>query len=153
MNRQSESEQYGQRTTEAYREGASGIERGLEQGMDRAREGTDEMRDGAQGAMDRAGEMAQEGRERAKEAMEAGEERAAEGMERAASEIRSRAGDMPMSGAALKAADGMERSADYLRNHDMQDLWSDIEDYVRQHPVVGIAGSVAAGFLVGRMLR
>ena len=53
----------------------------------------------------------------------------------------------------MMVADGMERGAGYLRSHDTNQMWTDVEEYVREHPVMGIAGSVAAGFLVGRMLR
>jgi len=110
-------------------------------------------RDAASGAREQAEQGAMQARERASQAAEQGEERAAEGMEQAASMIRDRADGTPAAGAAMKAADGMERSADYLRKHDTNEMWQDVEHYVREHPVAGIAGSVAAGFLVGRLLK
>jgi len=123
------------------------------QGGDGAREGMERARDAASGAREQAEQGAMQARERASQAAEQGEERAAEGMEQAASMIRDRADGTPAAGAAMKAADGMERSADYLRKHDTNEMWQDVEHYVREHPVAGIAGSVAAGFLVGRLLK
>ena len=113
----------------------------------------DQVDQRAHDVADRASGIAEQGRERAAAAAEAGEERAAEGMERAADMVRDRADGTPAAGAAMMAADGMERGAGYLRSHDTNQMWTDVEEYVREHPVMGIAGSVAAGFLVGRMLR
>lgn len=148
MNRQSGEQGYGQ---QGYGQGERSEQ--MEQGADRAREAANGAGEQAAGAMDRGREMAEETRGRAMEAAEAGETRAAEGMDRAASELRDRADGTPVAGAAVKAADGMERSAEYLRNKDTNEMWGDVEQYVRDHPVMGIAGSVAAGFLVGRILR
>ena len=113
----------------------------------------DGMRGQAKEMAGRAEEAAAEGRERMAQAAHQGEQRAADGMEQAASALRERAEGTAAAGVAVKAADGMERSAGYLRSHDTGEMWGDVEHYVREHPVAGIAGSVAAGFIVGRILR
>lgn len=130
------------------------IPRDPDGGVERGDEGIGAANESADGAMQQAGQIAEQGKERVAQAAEMGEERAADGMERAADMVRDRADAMPVgSGMAVKAADGMERSAHYLRERDTSQMWGDVEQYVRDHPVMGIAGSVAAGFLVGRMLR
>ncbi len=101
----------------------------------------------------RAQGAAEQARDKASEVAEAGEERAADGMDRAAGVLREHSGSIPAGGVAVKAADGIERGADYLRSHETGEMWGDVENYVRDHPVMGIAGSVAAGFIVGRLLR
>jgi ElaB/YqjD/DUF883 family membrane-anchored ribosome-binding protein len=54
---------------------------------------------------------------------------------------------------AEKAAMGMERTAGYLREHSTGDMTADIETYVREHPMQGVAAAVLAGFVIGRVLR
>ncbi|MCK9485612.1 MAG: hypothetical protein M0R73_02760 [Dehalococcoidia bacterium] len=124
----------------------------------------DEAQQQASTMADRAGEAAQDAQHRVSEAvdeasskaqeMEAtGREKAAEGAERAASMLRERSDGGAVGAATDRAAEGMEKTARYLREHDTSDLLGEIEDYVRQHPVQGIAGAVAAGFVVGRILK
>ena len=113
----------------------------------------DSDRDESENIGARAQDAAAQARDKASEVAEAGEERAADGMDRAAAVLREHSDSIPAGGVAVKAADGMERGADYLRSHETGEMWSDVENYVRDHPVMGIAGSVAAGFLVGRLLR
>jgi len=67
--------------------------------------------------------------------------------------LKDQAGDGTAGAVADKAAAGMERTAQYLRDRGTAEMWDDVEAYVRVHPVQGIAGAVAAGFIVGRILR
>jgi ElaB/YqjD/DUF883 family membrane-anchored ribosome-binding protein len=90
----------------------------------------------------------------AQEQAEVGKERAAEGMQRMAEQLRERTPDEGVTAAAgQKVAEGMERTAGYLREHEMTEMWSDLEEYVRQHPMQAMAGAVFAGFVIGRMIR
>lgn len=128
---------------------------------DQMKDRAGEMREQAEGAASEAaeragqvaGDMAGEARTKADEAADMGRERAAEGMERTASMLREREQDGAVGAVAGRAAEGMERSASYIRQHDTAEMWTDVEHYVREHPVQGIAGAMAAGFLVGRILR
>jgi len=61
---------------------------------------------------------------------------------------RARAGDL-----AHSAADTMESMANYLRNHDMQSLQQDLERQVRERPLQTLLIGVAAGWIVGKILR
>lgn len=61
---------------------------------------------------------------------------------------RAKAGDL-----AHSAADTMESVASYLRNHDVQGLQQDLERQVRERPLQTLLIGVAAGWIVGKILR
>lgn len=113
----------------------------------------DRAENAASEAQDRAGHIADEARARAEDAADMGRERAADGMERAASMLHEHEGAGAVGAVAGRAAIGMERSAQYLRERDTSEMWTDVEHYIREHPAQGIAGAMAAGFLIGRILR
>jgi ElaB/YqjD/DUF883 family membrane-anchored ribosome-binding protein len=92
--------------------------------------------------------------EKVQEKTEEGIDRAAEGVQSAADRIRDRAeerGGMTAE-AGTKVADTMERSAQYLREHDSEQIFDDVERYVREHPVQAVAGAIVGGFIIGRLL-
>lgn len=85
---------------------------------------------------------------------EAGKEKAATGMESAAEALRSRVGgDGALATVGTRAADSLEKTAHYIREHETQELWSDVQEYVRQHPGTALIGALAAGFVISRVLR
>jgi ElaB/YqjD/DUF883 family membrane-anchored ribosome-binding protein len=100
-------------------------------------------------------ETVDEARQRVREQAEAGREKSAEGMEQAAGEVRERLGHREdMAGkAAGTAADSLERTAGYMRTHDTHQMMDDLERYVREHPYQAMAGALAAGFILSRVLR
>jgi len=115
----------------------------------------DETRAVADQARQSVGDAANQAGDRAYDAAETGREGAASGLERAAAGIERRVGDaegMPAQ-AAERAAEGMQSAAGYLRQHDSQEIWQDVERYVQHNPVRSLIGAVAAGFVVGRILR
>jgi ElaB/YqjD/DUF883 family membrane-anchored ribosome-binding protein len=90
------------------------------------------------------------------ERTEQGRERAAGGLENAASQLRSNfAGDGEgvKGQVGVKVADSLEKTAVYLRDHETDQIWSDVETFVTEHPVQAAAGALVAGFVLGRMLR
>jgi ElaB/YqjD/DUF883 family membrane-anchored ribosome-binding protein len=99
-------------------------------------------------------DKARQYRDQAIDQADAGLDKAAEGMQSAADTVRQRAqerGGMTAD-AGAKVADTMERSADYLREHDTQEVFDDLERYVRQHPMQAVAGAIVGGFILGRLL-
>jgi hypothetical protein len=90
------------------------------------------------------------------ERTEQGRERAAGGLESAANQLRSNfAGDGEgvKGQVGVKVADSLERASGYLREHETEQIWSDVETFVTEHPVQAAAGALVAGFVLGRMLR
>ncbi len=109
-----------------------------------------------------AQEMASQAQEKAsnvatmaRERTEQGREKASEGLHSAAEQLRQRGeqrggkqGEM-----AAKLADQLERTSSYLREHDTQQLWDDVERFVKENPMQAAAGALFAGFVLGRILR
>ncbi|MCC6381518.1 MAG: hypothetical protein IT304_03370, partial [Dehalococcoidia bacterium] len=88
------------------------------------------------------------------EQADAGLDRAASGLQKAADQMRDRAGSEGLQGqVATKAADTMEKTASYLREHDTDEIWKDMESFVKDHPMQAAAGALVAGFVLGRLLR
>ncbi len=56
-------------------------------------------------------------------------------------------------GYAESAAGQIDRFAGYLQRHDTGDLINEVRDMARRQPEIFIAGSLAAGFLLGRFLK
>jgi phage-related minor tail protein len=76
-------------------------------------------------------------------------------MERAADMVRDRAEGTggTTAQAGTKVADTMETAAGYMREHDVNEMWTDLETYARTHPTQALIGAVVTGFLVGRLIR
>jgi ElaB/YqjD/DUF883 family membrane-anchored ribosome-binding protein len=54
---------------------------------------------------------------------------------------------------AHTAAGKLEATADYVREHDVKDMMSDVEEFVKSHPGQSLIAAAAVGFLVGRAFR
>jgi ElaB/YqjD/DUF883 family membrane-anchored ribosome-binding protein len=121
-----------------------------EQVRERASELGDDVRE-------RASELGDQVRERAGDLATSARLRTADGLESAAHRLEDVAhrADQPSRAAdvAGRVAGGMESTADYLRASDAGQMRSDVERAVREHPVQMILGTLAVGFLVGRLLR
>ena len=106
-------------------------------------------------AQQKAGEVTTQAQQKAQEQLETGREQAATGMYRAAESLREKVGEggsTPQQ-AGVKVAEGMEGAATYLQQHSTNEIWTDLEEYMRQHPGQALAGAVFAGFVLGRILR
>lgn len=101
----------------------------------------------------KAGEMAHT----ATDAVDQRRGQASDAMDTTAAQLRERGESLPggerTTEMAAMAADKMEATSSYIREHDVQDMMSDLETFVRQHPTQSLIAAAAAGFLVGRMLR
>jgi hypothetical protein len=137
---------------------------------DRRPERENDMRTGGstESMRDRAGEMASEAggmmQERAAElgsqasdsmysAVESGREGAAEALEGGSERLRAMGGEGMAGMASGMAADGMRETAGYLREHDTSQIWEDVEQYVQRYPGRSVIAAIAAGVIVGRILR
>lgn len=108
--------------------------------------------DGVSQVKSRATEMAQ----KAADVIEGKMDTVARRMESAATAIRDRADTLPggeqVASAAHTAADAMETAASYVRDHDLQDMLSEVQQVVKKHPGATLLAAVAAGFLIARSL-
>jgi ElaB/YqjD/DUF883 family membrane-anchored ribosome-binding protein len=118
-------------------------------------DGTSQITQKASEVTDKVGEVATQAREKAMETADQARERTAEGAESAADTIREQVEGKGgiQEAAGTRLADGMEKTATYLREHDTQTMIEDIERYVREHPTQAVLGAVAAGFIIGRILK
>jgi ElaB/YqjD/DUF883 family membrane-anchored ribosome-binding protein len=106
-------------------------------------------------AVNDAKEKAKDAGRKIQEQADAGRESAGEGLGTAAEKIRqkSQEQDGMAAEAGSKIAEGMDQTATYLKEHDTGEMVDDLERYIRQHPMQAVAGAVAAGFVIGRILR
>lgn len=104
-------------------------------------------------AKEKAGEMAHS----ATQAIDDRREQASSMMGTAAEQLRERGESLPggerTTEMAAMAADKVEATSTYIREHDVNDMMTDLETLVRNHPTQSLIAAAAAGFLVGRMLR
>jgi ElaB/YqjD/DUF883 family membrane-anchored ribosome-binding protein len=114
-----------------------------------------ESSDGSGGITQQAGEIASKAQEKAGAAADMGVDRAATGLHTAAEKMRDRASSTSGVQAQVgeKAADYMEKASTYLQDHDSQELWGEVEKFVKEHPMQAAAGALFAGFMLGRMMR
>ncbi|MGE5597221.1 MAG: hypothetical protein ACM3S1_14450 [Hyphomicrobiales bacterium] len=112
---------------------------------------TEQMQEKAEQAQEKMGQAATMGRERADQ----GITKAASGLHSAADQLRQRSeGKEGMQGqVGTKAADALEKTSSYLKERDSQQIWDDVESFVRENPMQAAAGALVAGFILGRMLR
>jgi ElaB/YqjD/DUF883 family membrane-anchored ribosome-binding protein len=80
---------------------------------------------------------------------------AADTLDRGADRVEDWADDHQgaLGGAARRTADAIERGADAVHGFDAEEMRSMIERQVSEHPVPSLLVAVAAGWLVGRILR
>jgi ElaB/YqjD/DUF883 family membrane-anchored ribosome-binding protein len=116
------------------------------------------------GMKERAGQAADQARQKVGDAASSAthmvderREQASGVMDTAADQIRERGESLPggerTTEMASMAADKVESTSAYIRDHDVEDMMSDLETLVRKHPTQSLVVAAAAGFLVGRMLR
>jgi ElaB/YqjD/DUF883 family membrane-anchored ribosome-binding protein len=105
----------------------------------------------------RAQEQAKRYGQRAMDAMESGRQSAASTLDNAASGIRSKADSLPggtdVSRFARRAADKIGGAAQYLREHEVKDMMSEVESFIKEHPAQALLGAALVGFLAGRSMR
>jgi ElaB/YqjD/DUF883 family membrane-anchored ribosome-binding protein len=102
-------------------------------------------------AEEQAGNVATMARERTDQGMD----KASEGLHSAASQLREKGeqrGGMQAQ-VATKFADQLDRTSTYLRDHDSQQVWDDVERFVKENPLQAAAGALVAGFVLGRIFR
>lgn len=126
------------------------------EGIDPARSGRARTKGASQGnTQEQSGDTGQA--QKVIERADAGRERAAEGMHTAAEQVREKAEQLPggehTGQIAHKAADTMESAAGYMREHDVNEMASDLQQIVRDHPREALIAAAAVGFLVGRAMR
>ena len=54
---------------------------------------------------------------------------------------------------ARRAADRIDGAAQYLRDHEVKDMMSGVESFIKEHPAQALLGAVVVGFLAGRSMR
>jgi ElaB/YqjD/DUF883 family membrane-anchored ribosome-binding protein len=105
----------------------------------------------------RAQEEAKRYGQRALDAVESGRQSAASTLDSAASGIRSKADSLPggadVSRFARRAADKIGGAAQYLREHEVKDMMSEAESFIKEHPTQALIGAALVGFLAGRSMR
>jgi ElaB/YqjD/DUF883 family membrane-anchored ribosome-binding protein len=108
-------------------------------------------------AANRAQEEAKRSGQRALDAVESGRQTAASTLDSAASGIRSKADSLPggadVSRFARRAADKIGGAAQYLREHEVKDMMSEAESFIKEHPTQALLGAALVGFLAGRSMR
>lgn len=100
-------------------------------------------------------------RERAGDTVAQARFRAADGLSAAAERLDRMAAEQDMepgakgraAEAAHRVAGGMDATANFLRSPDTDQLRSDFEEAVREKPMQAVLITLAAGFVVGRLLR
>lgn len=124
----------------------------------------DKAADAASTAKDKAAEMAGTASDKARQATGAATEKldaqrdtVAGGLDTVATTLRDKAETIPggdkTTQAAQTAADKIESASTYLRQHEVNDMMSDLETAVRTHPTESLVVALAAGFLLGRALK
>jgi len=79
---------------------------------------------------------------------------AASGMEKTASMLDEKAASLPggekVTSLAHATADKLSSTADYVREHDVNQMMSDVETLVKNNPAASLLTAAVVGFLVGR---
>jgi hypothetical protein len=52
-----------------------------------------------------------------------------------------------------RASRAVEVSSEYLRDHDMEEMRTDLEREIRAHPIKSIALAIGAGYVLGRLFK
>lgn len=73
---------------------------------------------------------------------------AAEGVSDATSDLASRAAR-----AGDEAVSRLNDAANYFREHEMKEIVSDLQSYVKSHPTQALLGAAALGFIAAVLLR
>ncbi len=122
----------------------------------------EKVADTIEGVERRVMERAEAGRRAIKEAPErmratagSGLDAAASAIDRAGNWVESRDGAVGdrVGSMAHGLADSLENAAGYVRSADLKMMRTDLEEQIRDHPLRSAAIAIAAGFLLGRILR
>jgi ElaB/YqjD/DUF883 family membrane-anchored ribosome-binding protein len=54
---------------------------------------------------------------------------------------------------AHQTADTLDATAQYLRDHQVKDMMSDVQSFIKAHPAQALIGAAVVGFLAGRSIR
>jgi hypothetical protein len=140
-------------------EGTVGTRPQTEPGPDKKEQAKEQVQEQAQQVADRAQEGMGQAREQVRRQVDerstqAGEQvRSAAGDARSVAEqLRSQGKDRPAR-VAEQAADRAERLGGYLEQASGDDILRDVEDFARRNPWAVVAGGVALGFTLSRMLK
>lgn len=124
---------------------------------EKASDATEQARVKAGEAAHAAREQASEKLDAAQQSVDAQRDTVAGGLDTVATQLRERAEMFPggdaTTHAAQTAARGIESASGYVREHDVNQMMSDLERVVRSHPTESLVVALAAGFLVGRMFK
>lgn len=112
-------------------------------------------KDGAQQMRNDAGQQASDMASKVTDQADKGMEKAAESLTSASQQIRERAEEQGGMQAQVgtKVADDLDKTSEYLETHDSKQVMDDIETYVKEHPMMAVAGAVVGGFVLARVLR
>lgn len=89
----------------------------------------------------------------AADAADSARENAAAALEGGAKRVGEMGGDGMAATATDFAAGGMRDAAQYLRANETDEIWADVERYVRRYPARSLFAAIAAGVVVGKILR
>ena len=53
----------------------------------------------------------------------------------------------------VRVADGLDRTSGYLREHEAQEIMTDVENFVREHPVQAAVTAAVAGYVIAKVLK
>lgn len=99
-------------------------------------------------AGERARTLADEGKERATNALD----ELAKMLESAAGEVDTRLGEQ-YGRYARSASEGVAGFSSSLRDKQVDDLMSDVQDFVKKSPAIAIGTAAAVGFVLARLLK
>ena len=122
---------------------------------------TSSMRSGGSDIQQQAGDVAKNAekqatalKDKAMEQAKVGKQKTASGLHSAAEQVRSRTPETEGTQAKVmtKTADTMDKSADDLEENEPEELWEDVQKWIKDHPVGAAAGALVAGLIVGRIV-
>lgn len=117
----------------------------------KASDAASKVSDAASQAKNKVGELSQN----AVNKLDSARESTAGALQTAASSLRNSAqsgGDM-LSNAAHAVSTKLETTANYMRENQVRDMVTDVEQVVRRNPGPSIVAALAVGFLLGSALR
>lgn len=133
---------------------AQSIEHTSDRLSDAAREAADTLRTAnASELVDTAKQKAGEVLDTAAEKVDSAMTATGEHVERLASTVREKAPEGALGDVATTAADALEKSGRYLQQADLQQVRSDLERMIRDHPIEALLIGFGAGFLLARAFR
>jgi ElaB/YqjD/DUF883 family membrane-anchored ribosome-binding protein len=126
-----------------------------EEVADQAREKGEELAAKGQDAMDQAKVKADELGHTAHQRADEGLDKASEGLSTAAEKLRQQGAQQEgqVGEVAATAADKLDSASGYLREHDTNQMITDLEDLVRRRPMESLVAAAGIGLLLSRIIR